>query len=68
MSDCYIVVETQKSPDHPFETFAAHQTREEVVAEFGDPDRPGGRTVYDDAVYGRRWVKVIECPNRLAHG
>jgi hypothetical protein len=69
MSDCYIVVETQKSPEHPFETFTGHQTRAEVIAEFGrDPETPGGRTHYVDASYGRRWVAILDCPNRLAHG
>lgn len=67
---CYIVVETQKSPDYPFETFAGHATREEVLAEFAiDPDEPTGRQFHAVLPFdqGQRWVAVIDCPNRQVH-
>ena len=68
---CYIVVETQKHSAHPFEHLTGHATRDEVIAEFGkDPETLGGRTHYEDnrpTLHYQRWVKVIDCPNRLIH-
>lgn len=69
---CYIVVETQKTSGHPFEHLTGHATRDEVIAEFEkDPETFGGRTHFWDyrpILDFQRWVKVIDCPNRLVHG